>query len=132
MNNAGLPGTGLGGLFYVLLALAMPVVELHRTLQGRSSRARWALVLRQLGTALGVVGAVLLTGAAVSHLGLVPAALPGTGVLVVAVPALLSVGVLAVLVVALRLWAWATSGRPPHPLPPALAPGPGKHRTPAP
>ena len=41
MNNAGLPGTGLGGLFYLLLAFWMPFAELPRTLRGRSSRARW-------------------------------------------------------------------------------------------
>ncbi|MBX2998763.1 MAG: hypothetical protein KF893_09665 [Caldilineaceae bacterium] len=45
--NVGLPGTGLGGLFYLLAALIMPFVEIVQTVRGRSSRTRWWLVARQ-------------------------------------------------------------------------------------
>lgn len=38
---AGLPSTGIGGIFYLLLVLWMPLRELHLTFQGRSSLARW-------------------------------------------------------------------------------------------
>lgn len=52
MNSAGLPGTGIGGLFYILLALCMPFFELYQTILGRSSLERWKLVLRQLAITL--------------------------------------------------------------------------------
>ncbi|MEI6604072.1 MAG: hypothetical protein WCP35_02095 [Verrucomicrobiota bacterium] len=41
---AGVPGVGINGLFYLLLAAALPFRELPRTLTGRSSLARWALI----------------------------------------------------------------------------------------
>lgn len=45
--NAGLPGTGIGGVFYLLSALLMPIIELIMTIRGKSSLARWYMVLRQ-------------------------------------------------------------------------------------
>ncbi len=53
--TAGIPGVGLGGLFFVISALLMVVVELYRTVQGRSSVARWRFVGRQAVMALGIV-----------------------------------------------------------------------------
>jgi hypothetical protein len=44
---AGLPGTGVGGMFYLLLSLWMPFHELFRVFQGKSSAARWRLIARQ-------------------------------------------------------------------------------------
>jgi hypothetical protein len=44
---AGLPGTGVGGMFYLLLSLWMPFHEFYRVLQGKSSKARWLLIARQ-------------------------------------------------------------------------------------
>jgi hypothetical protein len=46
---AGLPGTGIGGIFYLLLTLWMPINELYRTLEGRSSVARWLFILERWG-----------------------------------------------------------------------------------
>jgi hypothetical protein len=60
--NAGLPGAGIGGLFYVLSALWMPFRELSLTVSGRSSLRRWGAVGRQVGLAAAVVTAVWLTG----------------------------------------------------------------------
>jgi len=40
--TAGLPGFGLGGVFFIISALLAPFVELIMTARGRSSRARWA------------------------------------------------------------------------------------------
>lgn len=40
----GLPGTGIGGLFYLFMALWMPVHELWRLLHGRSSLERWKFI----------------------------------------------------------------------------------------
>jgi hypothetical protein len=59
--SAGLPGLGLGGLFFVLLALLAPFVELIRTTRGRSSVAAWRVVGRQFALALTMVAAVELT-----------------------------------------------------------------------
>ncbi len=53
--SAGMPGLGLGGLFFVLSALLAPVVELRRTAQGRSSAAAWRQVGRQFAIALTMV-----------------------------------------------------------------------------
>lgn len=55
---AGLPGTGIGGLFFILSAFFMVVVELQRTIRGRSSVARWRLVGRHAGIAAAMVAAV--------------------------------------------------------------------------
>lgn len=55
--NAGLPGTGIGGVFYLLSAMLMPIIEIFMTIRGKSSLARWLLVLRQL-----VMGAIILAG----------------------------------------------------------------------
>lgn len=55
--NPGLPGTGIGGLFYILSALWMPVCEVQRRLRGRAPRA-WSVVARQFAIAIGVVAAM--------------------------------------------------------------------------
>ncbi len=41
---AGLPGTGIGGVFYLLLTLWMPIHELYLLWHGRSSLARWRFI----------------------------------------------------------------------------------------
>ena len=56
---AGLPGIGVGTLFYVLMALLMPLWEIPRVIQGTSSLARWRLIVRQLIFALGIVATVM-------------------------------------------------------------------------
>ena len=63
---AGLPGTGIGGLFYLLSALLMPFLELLATLRGRSSAERWRVVRDQTliagGIILGVSGTYWIIG----------------------------------------------------------------------
>jgi hypothetical protein len=101
--NAGLPGTGLGGLFYLLLAFAMPLVELVRTLRGRGSRERWRLALTQCAIATGIVAATVAVVVAVRVL--VPGAHGGVTTALLA-PAV-ALGVLAVLAAVVRGWgAW--------------------------
>jgi len=56
--NIGLPGTGLGGLFYVLLGLSMPLYELWRTAHRRSSAARWMVAAVQSSTAAAILVAL--------------------------------------------------------------------------
>ena len=56
---AGLPGIGVGTLFYVLMALLMPFYEIPRVIRGTSSLARWRLITRQLIYASGIVATVM-------------------------------------------------------------------------
>jgi hypothetical protein len=60
--TAGLPGTGIGGLFYLISALLMPFREAFDVLIGRSDRARRQMALQQSGIALTIVAAVWVTG----------------------------------------------------------------------
>jgi len=55
--SPGLPGTGVGGLFYILSALWMPICEVRRRLRGHATR-EWHLVARQFAIAVGVVAAM--------------------------------------------------------------------------
>jgi hypothetical protein len=104
MNNAGLPGTGLGGLFYVLLAVWMPVAELNATLRGRSSRARWRQVGTQFALACGIIAAV--SGTVVGYLQVVgvPSTLGMDGPTIALAPVVLAALLLSGLVAVLRVW----------------------------
>ena len=53
--TAGLPGTGIGGLFYLLLVLFMPLREAFRVLRGRGDLRRW----RPIGGTLALAGGIL-------------------------------------------------------------------------
>jgi hypothetical protein len=53
--NIGLPGTGIGALFYVLLVLAMPVRELWVRRARPHLRRSWGFIARQIGMALGML-----------------------------------------------------------------------------
>ncbi|MFL5870538.1 MAG: hypothetical protein ACJ75R_05615 [Solirubrobacterales bacterium] len=56
--SAGLPGFGLGGLFFILSALAAPLVEGWQTARGRSSAAAWRQVGRQFAIAVTMIATV--------------------------------------------------------------------------
>lgn len=60
--TAGLPGTGIGGLFYLISALLMPFREAFLAIIGRGNRARSQMALQQGGLALTILGAVWVTG----------------------------------------------------------------------
>lgn len=137
MNNAGLPGTGLGGLFYVLLALWMPVAELYATLRGRSSRDRWRVVGTQFAMACAVVASVGGSLALYLRLTDVPVTLGLTGHQLLAAPVLVAGGLLLVLTSVLRIWAALDRGVATPPAPPApplraddLDAGPDRDRVP--
>jgi hypothetical protein len=55
---AGLPGIGVGTLFYVLAALWMPVREAVRLLRGDVCLKRWRLVVIQLAFAISIVASI--------------------------------------------------------------------------
>jgi len=56
--TAGIPGTGIGGLYYVFLALWLPFRELGLTLRGRSDRARWRTIALRSSVAWGILAAL--------------------------------------------------------------------------
>jgi len=57
---AGLPGIGVGTLFYVLIALLMPVFELVNVVRGTSSLERWRRIVRQFVHALSIVLSIMI------------------------------------------------------------------------
>lgn len=57
---AGLPGIGVGTLFYILAALLMPVTEIARLIRGTSSLARWRRIIVQWWYSAGVIMSVML------------------------------------------------------------------------
>jgi len=60
--NAGLPGAGIGGVFYLVLALFMPFLELYKTIRGESNLQRWGIVVRQLIMAGAILAGMWLMG----------------------------------------------------------------------
>lgn len=52
----GIPGTGLGGLFYILLVVFMPFRELFLTFRRRSNLARWRGVVLHILVAASILG----------------------------------------------------------------------------
>lgn len=57
----GVPGTGIGGLFYLLAAALMPVREAWLLTQGRSSWARWRFIGRQWAMIAGMLASLWAT-----------------------------------------------------------------------
>ncbi|MDP9206769.1 MAG: tetratricopeptide repeat protein [Gemmatimonadota bacterium] len=73
--NAGLPGAGIGGMFYMLSAIAMPFHAARRTVRRwwdprlqDEPPVQWRPVLRQFMIAVGIIAALWLTGWAVGTL----------------------------------------------------------------
>jgi len=60
--TAGLPGTGIGGMFYLVSALAMPLREAYRRARGCAASGTWRLVAGQTAIAGGILGGVWATG----------------------------------------------------------------------
>jgi len=58
--TAGMPGAGVGGLFYLLNALWMPIREIWLASQGRSSASSRRVVRRQVSIALGILASMWL------------------------------------------------------------------------
>ena len=109
--TAGLPGTGIGGMFYLLSALVTPLWEAYRRVRGRGSRGR--LVAGQTTIAGAILAGVWATGwllglALSASQRFVPAAAaPHLGKLLPLLALLFSIGTLAVVLLGvelLRLW----------------------------
>jgi hypothetical protein len=54
------PGCGIGGLYYVVLAFVMPACETYQLVRGRSSPKRWRQVGIQAANAAGILAALAL------------------------------------------------------------------------
>lgn len=52
---AGLPGTGIGGIFYLLLAAFMPIREFFRLMQKQTILRRWCFITLQMGFVFGII-----------------------------------------------------------------------------
>lgn len=66
----GVPGTGIGGLFYLIAACSMPFVECWRWLRGERtpSGMRWGFIAGQLALMGGIVAAMTLQAVAAKRL----------------------------------------------------------------
>lgn len=60
--TVGLPGVGIGGIFYIASALLMPMRSLAAVLTGRAHLARWPVALRQAAIAIAILGVLWATG----------------------------------------------------------------------
>jgi len=67
--TAGLPGAGIGGLFYMLSAIGMPFHAAFRSVRRKLSDrgetdppVNWRLVMRQFAIAVGILAALWVTG----------------------------------------------------------------------
>lgn len=61
---AGMPGIGISGIFYLLCACLMPVIELVHLAHGKSSKKRWQLVTTQFAYFCGIMASTWLLGLA--------------------------------------------------------------------
>ena len=57
--NVGLPGAGIGGIFYLLCALLMPIKEVFLTITKPEHKFRYRLIATQLGIVIGIVSGVI-------------------------------------------------------------------------
>ncbi len=64
---AGLPGTGISGLFYIISAFWMPIAEIVRFLRGRERQSEWKLVFSQVALAGGILVTLGATGALLDY-----------------------------------------------------------------
>ncbi|OGF13170.1 MAG: hypothetical protein A2W00_13920 [Candidatus Eisenbacteria bacterium RBG_16_71_46] len=79
--TVGIPGSGIGGLFYLAGALWLPVRGLFRRLRGEP--VAWPQAFGQAALAVGILAGLWLTGALLGLLvgpSLEPAAAGGTGI----------------------------------------------------
>jgi hypothetical protein len=59
--SPGLPGAGIGGIFYLVAALLAPFCEAMRTIRGKGSRRQWRLVLRHFLLAVSILTMLWIT-----------------------------------------------------------------------
>ncbi len=113
--SAGLPGLGLGGIFFLLSALLAPVVELVRTARGESSIAAWIEVGRQFALALAMIVAINATLQAIYLLaplvGFESVQAPGSLMVLPLLPIAITIALLGLLLLAAKAAALASRAR---------------------
>lgn len=60
--TAGLPGAGIGGLFYLASTILLPVRTLVRRLRGQEEAVPWRAQAHSVLIALGIIGGLWLSG----------------------------------------------------------------------
>ena len=65
--NIGLPGAGIGGLYYLTCTAIMPIRELLLTLKNPKHKFRTRLVATQLSIATGIIAGFILIYQLASH-----------------------------------------------------------------
>lgn len=60
--TVGVPGTGIGGMFYLVSALAMPLRQVYRSLRRRPSSGGWRVVAGQTAMAGAILAAIWVAG----------------------------------------------------------------------
>lgn len=53
--NVGLPGTGIGGLFYLISTFFILATEVYKTITRRSSKRRWKIITEQTWIAISMI-----------------------------------------------------------------------------
>ena len=104
--NVGLPGAGIGGLFYLLCALFMPIKETFLAITKPGHRFRYRLVATQLAIAVAIVAGVIAVYKLVSSVfGLELSLTAGTGSILLysLLPVLISFGLLLAVLATARL-----------------------------
>ena len=66
--NVGLPGAGIGGLFYLICTVFMPFKEVYLTLSNPEHKFRYRLIFTQLSIVSGIVVGIIIIYKLVSHL----------------------------------------------------------------
>ena len=54
----GLPSTGIGGLFYLLMAVLLPLREVGHWLSGKVRRPRWGFIAVTLGLVAAIIASI--------------------------------------------------------------------------
>ena len=121
--TAGVPGIALAGIFYLLCALTMPVVEVVRTLRGTSSLARWSVVWRQASLALVMIAGIqvmfrtlnaLISGSPTQPAGLAEPALARVAPFAGSRPFLATAAIFLVTLTLVELARFVVPSRAPH------------------
>lgn len=114
--SAGLPGLGLGGVFFILSALLVaPAFEIVRTARGQSSFAAWRVVGRQFAMAIAMTAAIEATLRGVALIPGLSSSGTAQGLSGPAFqPIAISVAALVALLLAVKLLAIVLRPRPPR------------------
>lgn len=58
----GVPGTGIGGLFYLIVAIFMPVREFYLKIRNRDDVKRWQIIKKHYLLTIWIIIGMLITG----------------------------------------------------------------------